>query len=90
MTSGQAIIEDEVRELLSRRGIDPVAEPGVVLRLVDDVVEEYLDRSVNSGLPLLGDVQSVSRCVLDAVSGFGPLQTYLDDPIVDDYRAVAS
>lgn len=85
-TSAQAIVEDEVRELVRRRGIDPIAEPGVVARLVEEVVGDYRDRSITSALPPMGDVASTTRSVLDAVAGFGPLQPLLDDATIDDFR----
>jgi pilus assembly protein CpaF len=84
MSSGPAIVEGEVRELVRRRGIDPVAEPAVVRRLIDEVVGEYLDRAVTSSLPPLGDPAQVSRAVLDAVAGFGPLQPFLDDRTIEE------
>ncbi len=90
MATARAIVEAEVRELVRRRGIDPVAEPDVVTRLIDEVVSNYLDRAVTSQLPPLGDTASVSRAVLDAVAGFGPLQPFLDDPTIDDYRVATS
>ena len=88
MTTGPAIVDAEVRELVRRRGIDPVAEPTVVARLIDEVISDYLDRAVTSKLPPLGDAAAVSRSVLDAVAGFGPLQPFLDDPTIDDFRTV--
>jgi pilus assembly protein CpaF len=78
------VVEGEVRELVRRRGIDPVADPDAVRGLVEDVVAEYQDRSVNSALPPLGDLAVLSRALLDAVAGFGPLQSYLDDPTVEE------
>jgi pilus assembly protein CpaF len=83
-SSAQAILEAEVRELVRRRGIDPIAEPAVVARLVDEVVGEYRDRSITSTLPPLGDAAATTRTVLDAVAGFGPLQPLLDDPSVEE------
>jgi pilus assembly protein CpaF len=82
--SAQAIVENEVRELVRRRGLDPIAEPGVVARLVDDVVADYRDRSITAALPPLGDVVATTRSVLDAVAGFGPLQPLLDDETVEE------
>jgi pilus assembly protein CpaF len=84
--SAQAIVEAEVRELVRRRGLDPIAESGVVARLVDEVVGDYRDRSITSALPPLTDAAATTRAVLDAVAGFGPLQPLLDDPSVDDFR----
>jgi len=88
VASARAILEAEVRELVRRRGLDPVAESDVVARLVDDAVADYLDRATTSQLPALTDPAGVSRALLDAIAGFGPLQPYLDDPSVDDYRTV--
>ena len=84
MSSAQVILENEVRELVQRRGIDPVAEPDVVARLVEDVVADYRDRAITSALPPLGDVPSATRWVLDSVAGFGPLQPLLDDDTVEE------
>jgi len=82
--SAQAILENEVRELVRRRGIDPIAEPAVVARLVDEVVADYRDRSITGPLPPLTDTSAVTRAVLDAVAGFGPLQPLLDDPEIEE------
>src|SRR4051794_25042117 len=82
--SAQAIVENEVRELVRRRGIDPIAEAPVVARLVDEVVADYRDRSITAALPPLGDVVATTRSVLDAVAGFGPLQPLLDDESVEE------
>jgi pilus assembly protein CpaF len=68
-----AAVEATVRELVRRRGLDPVAEPAVVARLVDEVVADYLDRAGGSQLPAPEDPKATARAVLDAVAGFGPL-----------------
>jgi pilus assembly protein CpaF len=79
-----AVVEDEVRELVRRRGIDPAEQPSVVRRLVDEVIAHYDERSVSGALPPLPDTRSAAREVFDAVAGFGPLQPYLDDPLVEE------
>ena len=84
VVSAVSIIDAEVRELVRRRGVDPVIDPGAVRRLVDDVVAEYEDRSVGGGLPALGDAQQAARDVFDAVAGFGSLQRYFDDPTIEE------
>ena len=66
------------------RGLDPVAEPGAVRRLVDEVISDYDERSLSATLPPLGDPREAAREVFDAVAGFGPLQKYLDDPTVEE------
>ena len=77
-------IEAEVRELVRRRGLDPVTDRTLVRRLVDDVVAEYAERSLVSSLPPLADPVVATRFVFDAVAGFGPLQRHLDDPEVEE------
>ena len=84
--SAQQILENEVRELVRRRGIDPSAEPDLVARLIDEVVGDYRDRSITAPLPPLGDVTATSRAVLDAVAGFGALQPLLGRIDIDTMR----
>ncbi len=56
-----AVVEDEVRELVRRRGLDPVADPAAVRRLVDEVIAEYDDRSLTGSLPQLVDPRLAAR-----------------------------
>ena len=79
-----ALVEDEVRELVRRRGLDPVVDGPAIRRLVDDVVTDYQERTLTSALPPLADAVTATRRVYDAVAGFGPLQAYLDDPSVEE------
>jgi pilus assembly protein CpaF len=77
-------VEAEVRELVRRRGLDPVEDRVAVRRLVDEVVAEYDERALTSTLAPLPDPTSAARAVYDAVAGFGPLQRHLDDPTVEE------
>jgi pilus assembly protein CpaF len=77
-------VEAEVRELVRRRGLDPVSDQAAVRRLVDEVVTEYDERTLTSALPPLADRGQAVRAVYDAVAGFGPLQRHLDDPTVEE------
>ena len=78
------VVEDEVRELVRRRGLDPSSDLAAVRRLVDEVVAEYDERSLTGSLPPLFDPRGTARAVYDAVAGFGPLQRHLDDPSVEE------
>jgi len=84
MTAATEVIESEVRELVRRRGVDPVRDPDQVRLIVDDVIAEYGDRALSSSLPPVGDEREVARSVLDSVAGFGPLQRWFDDPEVEE------
>ena len=78
------IVEDEVRELIRRRGLDPSSDSLAIRRLVEDVVADYDERTLTSSLPALLDKPGAMRAIYDAVVGFGPLQRYLDDPLVEE------
>ena len=77
-------IEADVRELVRRRGIDPVVDRVAMRRLVDETVAEYDDRSLTSSLPPLTDSRLAAKAAYDAVAGYGPLQRHLDDPLVEE------
>ena len=79
-----AIVEDEVRELIRLRGLDPASQLGEVRRLVADAVTDYDERSLLGSLPPLGALEPARRRVFDAVAGFGALQPLLDDPTVEE------
>jgi pilus assembly protein CpaF len=79
-----AVVEDEVRELVRRRGLDPAQDVTAIRRLVDDVIADYDERTLTGAMPALADRSIAARSVYDAVAGFGPLQPYLDDPEVEE------
>ncbi len=83
MTAVQ-LIDAEVRDIVRTQGLDPVAEPATVRRIVDEVVGAYDVRSLSAALPAMGDPVAIAKAVYDAVAGFGPLQPYLDDPAVEE------
>ena len=84
MLDAVTVVEDEVRELVRRRGLDPVVDGAAIRRLVEDVVADYEERTLTSALPAIADSRALTRRVFDAVAGFGPLQAYLDDPTVEE------
>ncbi len=77
-------IHDEVRELIRRRGIDPVVDRRGTRTLIDEVVAHYEERVALSALPPLIDRDGAVRHVYDSLAGFGPLQKFLDDPSVEE------
>src|SRR3954467_2880148 len=79
-----AAIEDEVRELVRRRGLDPSADVAAVRRLVEEVVADYDDRALTSVLAPVADPSATVRKVVDSVAGFGALQPFLDDPTIEE------
>lgn len=78
------IIEDEVRELIRRRGLDPLRQSGEVRRLVEEAISDYDERALLAPLPPIGPLEQARRFVFDAVAGFGALQPLLDDPAIEE------
>src|SRR5690606_15095907 len=84
LVDGIALLEHEVRELIRRRGIDPLRDRDTLTGLVRDVVADYDERSLRGHVPPLVDAGAATKTVVDAVAGLGPLQQYLDDPEVEE------
>ncbi len=55
------VVEDEVRELVRRRGLDPAADGAGVRLLVEEVVSDYDERTLSSSLPPLLDRREAVR-----------------------------
>ncbi|MFD6444262.1 CpaF family protein [Promicromonospora sp. NPDC060204] len=81
---GVAILVGEVRELVRRRGLDPIGDREGLSSLVTDAVGDYATRASVGVVPPLDDPDAAARTVTDAVGGFGPLQPYLDDPEIEE------
>jgi pilus assembly protein CpaF len=77
-------LEEDVRELIRRRRLDPTKDELEVRDLIGEVLDEYDERALLGGLEPLGDRREVRRALLESVAGFGPLQPYLDDPSVEE------
>lgn len=85
-----SIVEDEVRELVRRRGLDPAKQPALMKSLIEDVVRDYDERALLGAVPALGSLEQARRTVYDNVAGFGALQQLLDDPSVEEIWINAS
>lgn len=79
-----SVVEDEVRELARRQGLDPAKQPHQIRQLIEDVVRDYDERALLGAVPWLGELDAAKRSVFDNVAGFGPLQPLLDDPSVEE------
>ena len=81
---GVAIVESEVRELIRRRGLDPIRDHQGIRDLVSDAVADYDERSLLGTVPPLVDAGAAVKAVVDAVAGLGPLQRYLEDEEIEE------
>ncbi|MBD8868761.1 CpaF family protein [Nocardioides donggukensis] len=73
-----------VREAVRRDGVDPQREAGVVRRIAEDVVRSHDERSLTGQVARVPDPPAVVGELVARVSGFGPLQPYLDDASVEE------
>ena len=78
------LLEDDVRELIRRRRLDPSRDDSQVRDLICEVLDDYDDRALVGGLVPLADRGEAERFLRESVAGFGPLQPYLDDPSVEE------
>ncbi|WP_134773780.1 CpaF family protein [Ornithinimicrobium flavum] len=83
-TTALQLLEEDVRELIRRRRLDPSRDEAQVRDLIDEVLDDYDDRALVGGLVPLADRGEAERLLRESVAGFGPLQPYLDDPTVEE------
>lgn len=78
------LLEAEIRDAVRREGLDPTADSGRAQDLIARAVRGYEDRASAGRLPELGDPEEAQRVLTDAITGFGPIQPYLDDPTIEE------
>src|SRR5699024_1687391 len=69
--------EDEVRQLVRQRGVDPQRDPEGAKNLIGEVITDYDLRSLRGSVPRLEDVDTVAKTLHDLIIRFGPLQPLL-------------
>ncbi|MDR7186465.1 pilus assembly protein CpaF [Microbacterium trichothecenolyticum] len=88
MTSAAApvatVVAERVRERLRAERSDPTRDPEFAAQIARAEVRRHNDFALARGLAPVDDETACVREVLAAVSGFGPLQAYLDDPTVEE------
>jgi pilus assembly protein CpaF len=77
-------LDQRVREAVRREGVDPQREALVVRRLAEAVVRAHDEHSLTGIVAPVSDVDSMVGELVARVSGFGPLQQFLDDPAVEE------
>ncbi|GAB6986774.1 CpaF family protein [Nocardioides pyridinolyticus] len=77
-------LDQHVRELVRREAVDPQRDAAVVRRIAEGVVRAHDDRSLTGQVAPVPDVESMVGELVARVSGFGPLQPFLDDPAVEE------
>src|SRR3954451_3326480 len=77
-------LDAHVREVVRREGVDPQRDAGVVRRIAESVVRDHDERSLTGVVAPVPDAHAVVGELVARVSGFGPLQPFLDDPAVEE------
>ncbi len=77
-------LDQRVREQVRRQGVDPQRDAPVVRRIAETVVRDHDERSLTGVVAALPDAAAVVGELVARVSGFGPLQPFLDDPTVEE------
>ncbi|TFV81764.1 CpaF family protein [Microbacterium sp. dk485] len=82
--SATAVVAERVRERLRAEQADPTREPELAARITASEVRRHNDYALARGLEPVDDEAGCVRDVLAQLSGFGPLQPYLDDPTIEE------
>jgi pilus assembly protein CpaF len=78
------LLDQQVRALVRREGVDPQRDAPIVRRIAEGVVRDHDERSLTGAVAPVPDIDSVVGELVARVSGFGPLQPFLDDPTVEE------
>jgi pilus assembly protein CpaF len=84
MTDPVRLIADRVRDRVRRDGVDLSSDSPRAAAYARDEVRRYTEHALGGTLPLVADEVRTEREVLASLTGFGPLQPYLDDPDVEE------
>jgi pilus assembly protein CpaF len=77
-------LDQRVREQVRRQGMDPQRDAPVVRRIDETVVRDHDEQSLTGAVAALPNAAAVVGELVARVSGFGPLQPFLDDPAVEE------
>jgi pilus assembly protein CpaF len=82
--SSTSALSDRVRDLVRQRRIDPRTDAVSVRQAALDVIAEHESRSLTGAVRSLDEPELVIGQIVADVSGFGPLQQFLDDDSVEE------
>ena len=77
-------LDAQVRAAVRREGVDPQRDAHLVRGFAEHVGRAHDDRSLTGAVPPVADPSGMVGELVARVSGFGPLQPYLDDPEVEE------
>jgi len=77
-------LDAQLRDVVRKDGIDPQRDAGLVRKFADRIVAEHQQRSLTGAVVPVDDHEVTVEELVARVSGFGPLQRFLDDPTVEE------
>ncbi len=77
-------LDQQLRAVVRREAVDPQLDAVRVRRLAEEVVRAHDERSLTGVVAPVPDPVGVVGELVARVSGFGPLQRFLDDPEVEE------
>ncbi|MDO5740409.1 MAG: ATPase, T2SS/T4P/T4SS family [Ornithinimicrobium sp.] len=83
-STAMVLLEEDVRELIRQRRLDPARDDLEVRALIGEVLDDYEERALVTGLGQVDDRREAQRSLMEAVAGFGPLQGYFDDDSIEE------
>ncbi|MGH3509615.1 MAG: CpaF family protein [Nocardioidaceae bacterium] len=77
-------LDAQLRQEIRTDGLDPQRDVRAVRRIAGWLVDRHDERSLTGAVLPVADPDGVVEELVARVSGFGPLQRYLDDPSVEE------
>lgn len=84
MTDPVRTIAERVRTRVLREGVDLGTDGGAATRYAHEEVRRYSERALAGAHAQLADETVTARDVVAAITGYGPLQPFFDDPTVEE------
>ncbi|MGI9823919.1 CpaF family protein [Agromyces sp. Marseille-Q5079] len=84
MTDAVRTITDRVRTRVLREGVDLARDPNAAARFTREEVRRYSERALAGTQVHPIDELATVRDVEAAITGYGPLQPYFDDPEIEE------
>ncbi len=79
-----ASLDAALRDSVRREGVDPQRDGSSLRTLAERVVADHDQRSLTGAVVPVEDARAVVDTLVANLSGFGPLQQYLEDPEVEE------
>lgn len=84
LTEAERLIESDVRELIRKSSIDPLAQQNEAKELIYKALRSYEQQMVRGLVPRIEGTDQLVNTLFDRVCGFGEIQQYLDDPSIEE------